>query len=158
MRTSYDEQARWLVLYRDRIAVVANFAPERQAVPLEGHPDGVLLCSAGGFIFRPDEIELTVTGRSSGRPISRPVWFVQEGGILYLLPVTGGDSQWYRNVLKTPAITLTVDGVRWNGKATPITQPAGVREVVEKFRAKYGADEVAKYYSKFDVAVAVPLA
>ena len=25
-----------------------------------------------------DEIELTVTGRSSGRPISRPVWFVQE--------------------------------------------------------------------------------
>ena len=105
-----------------------------------------------------DEIELTVTGRLSGRPISRPVWFVQEGGILYLLPVTGGDSQWYRNVLKTPAITLTVDGVRWNGKATPITQPAGVREVVEKFRAKYGADEVAKYYSKFDVAVAVPLA
>ena len=46
----------------------------------------------------------------------------------------------------------------WNGKATPITQPAGVREVVEKFRAKYGADEVAKYYSKFDVAAAVPLA
>ena len=27
-----------------------------------------------------DEIELTVTGRSSGRPIARPVWFVQEGG------------------------------------------------------------------------------
>ena len=105
-----------------------------------------------------DEIELTVTGRSSGRPISRPVWFVQEGGILYLLPVMGGDSQWYRNVLKTPAITLTVDGVKWNGKATPITQPARVREVVEKFRAKYGADEVAKYYSRFDVAAAVPLA
>src|SRR5438046_265194 len=73
-------------------------------------------------------------------------------------PFPGGDSQWYRNVLKTPAITLTVDGVMWNGKATPITQPAGVREVVEKFRAKYGADEVAKYYSKFDVAAAVPLA
>jgi hypothetical protein len=25
--------------------------------------------------------------------------------------------------------------------------------VVEKFRAKYGAGEVKKYYSKFDVAV-----
>jgi len=46
------------VLYRDRIAVVANFGPQRQAVPLEGHPDGVLLCSAGGFVFRPEEIEL----------------------------------------------------------------------------------------------------
>ena len=104
-----------------------------------------------------DEIELTVIGRSSGRPISRPVWFVQEGGTLYLLPVTGGDSRWYQNVLKTPAITLSVDGVKWSGKATPITDPARVRDVVEKFRAKYGADEVAKYYSKFDVAVAVPL-
>ena len=105
-----------------------------------------------------DEIELTVAGRSSGRPISRPVWFVQEGGTLYLLPVTGSDSQWYKNVLKTPAITVAVDGVKWDGKATPITDPAEVRDVVEQFRTKYGADEVAKYYSKFDVAVAVPLA
>ncbi len=105
-----------------------------------------------------EEIELTVTGRSSGRPISRPVWFVQEGGTLYLLPVTGSDSQWYQNVLKTPAITVAVDGVKWNGTATPITDPARIRDVVEKFRAKYGADEVAKYYSKFDVAVAVSLA
>jgi hypothetical protein len=29
--------------------------------------------------------------------------------------------------------------------------------VVEKFRAKYGAGNVKKYYSKFDVAVEVPL-
>ena len=105
-----------------------------------------------------DEIELTVTGRSSGRPIARPVWFVQEGGTLYLLPVTGGDSRWYQNVLKTPAIALAVDGVKWNRQATPITDSARVRDVVEKFRAKYGADEVATYYPKFDVAVAVPLA
>ena len=26
-----------------------------------------------------DEIEITVTGRVSGRRISNPVWFVQEG-------------------------------------------------------------------------------
>jgi len=104
-----------------------------------------------------EEIELTVTGRASGRPSSRPVWFVQEGGALYLLPVTGSDSQWYQNVLKTPTITLAVGNVKWQGTATPITDPAKVHDVVEKFRAKYGADEVAKYYSKFDVAVAVSL-
>ena len=63
-----------------------------------------------------------------------------------------------RLVIEGRGAFTTVDGVKWNGKATPITQPAGVREVVEKFRAKYGADEVAKYYSKFDVAAAVPLA
>jgi hypothetical protein len=33
-----------------------------------------------------------------------------------------------------------------------------VRDVVEKFRAKYGAGNVKKYYSKFDVAVEVLLA
>jgi hypothetical protein len=32
-----------------------------------------------------------------------------------------------------------------------------VGEVVEKFRAKYGAGNVKKYYSKIDVAVEVPL-
>jgi len=32
-----------------------------------------------------------------------------------------------------------------------------VRHVFEKFRAKYGVDEVKKYYSKLDVAVEVPL-
>jgi len=105
-----------------------------------------------------DEIQLTVTGRSSGREVSRPVWFVREGGRLYLLPVTGSQSPWYQNILKTPAITVVANGARWTGKAMPITDPVKVRDVVEKFRAKYGAAEVAKYYSKFDVAVAVPLA
>jgi hypothetical protein len=38
-----------------------------------------------------------------------------------------------------------------------ITDPAKVGEVVEKFRAKYGAGNVKKYYSKFDVAGEVPL-
>ena len=35
------------------------------------------------------EIELTVTGRTSGREISNPVWFVREGEKLYLVPVSG---------------------------------------------------------------------
>jgi len=32
-----------------------------------------------------------------------------------------------------------------------------VSPVVEKFREKYGAGDVKKYYSKFDVAVLAPL-
>jgi hypothetical protein len=106
---------------------------------------------------RTDEIQLTVTGRVSGRKISQPVWFVQEDDILYLLPVRGSDSEWFKNVLKNPTITLTARRVGLTRDAIPITDPAKVREVVEKFRAKYGAGDVSKYYSKFDVAVAVPL-
>ena len=104
-----------------------------------------------------DEIELTVTGRVSGKKSTRPVWFVLEGKTLYLLPVQGSDSEWYKNVLKHPTITLAVKGAKWTGKASPITNPPKVLDVVERFRAKYGADEVKKYYTKLDVAVKVPL-
>jgi hypothetical protein len=104
-----------------------------------------------------DEVELTVTGRSSGRETSRPVWFVQERDRLCLLPVKGSDSTWFENVLKTPGIQLAAHGVGIGAVARPITDPRRVREVVDTFRAKYGAEEVKKYYSKFDVAVEVTL-
>ena len=105
-----------------------------------------------------EELELTVTGRRSGRPSTRPVWFVREGDTIYLLPVTGSDSEWFKNVLKNPTITLTADGVSWTGRAIPMADPAEVREVVEKLLKKYGAGEIAKYYSKLDVAVRGALA
>ena len=38
----------------------------------------------------------------------------------------------------------------------PVTDKVQVRDIVEKFSNKYGADQVKKYYSKFDVAVDVP--
>jgi deazaflavin-dependent oxidoreductase (nitroreductase family) len=104
------------------------------------------------------QIELTVTGRRSGREISFPVWFVREGEKLYLVPVRGSDSDWYKNVLKTPAIRLAAGGVQLAASATPITDPAKVEQIVDKFRAKYGAQAVEEYYPKHDVAVEVPLA
>jgi deazaflavin-dependent oxidoreductase (nitroreductase family) len=104
-----------------------------------------------------DQIELTVTGRASGRQISLPVWFVAEDDKFYLLPVHGSDSDWYKNVLKTPQLRLTADGASVTATATPITEAARVREVVDKFRASYGADQVAQYYPKTDVAVDVGL-
>src|ERR1700731_5194249 len=52
------------------------------------------------------EIKITVTGRKSGRTISIPVWFVLEDDKLYLLPVQGSDTQWYKNVLKNPMIRI----------------------------------------------------
>ena len=103
-----------------------------------------------------EEIQLTIRGRSSGRKSTRPVWFVEDGEALYLVPVKGSDSEWFKNVLVNPSITLTADGTSWTADAVPITDPAAVRDIVEKFRAKYGADQVKKYYTKLDVAVKVP--
>jgi deazaflavin-dependent oxidoreductase (nitroreductase family) len=104
------------------------------------------------------EIELTVTGRMSGREISNPVWFVRDGEALYLVPVTGSDSDWYKNVLKTPTILLAAEGAQFSAAATPTSDAAKVQQVVDKFRAKYGARDVEAYYPKQDVAVEVSLA
>ncbi len=103
------------------------------------------------------EIKLTVTGRKSGRQISIPVWFVFEDPTLYLLPVQGSDTQWYKNVLKNSKIKVDARGEDEEFRAHPTEDAAQVKAVVEKFREKYGAGDVKKYYTKFDVAVLVPL-
>ena len=99
------------------------------------------------------EINITVTGRKSGRAISIPVWFALEDDKLYLLPVQGSDTQWHKNVLKNPRIRIDARGAEAEFQAIPITDAKQVSSVVEKFRAKYGISDVKKYYSKFDVAV-----
>jgi len=103
------------------------------------------------------EIRITVTGRKSGRSISTPVWFVFEGDKLYLLPVQGSDTQWYKNVLKNPKIRIDARGAEGEFRAVPITDHKEVASVVEKFREKYGAVDVKKHYSKFDVAIIVQI-
>ena len=99
------------------------------------------------------EIKITVTGRKSGRAISNPVWFLLEGDKLYLLPVQGSDTQWYKNVLKNSSIRIRAGRVEAEVKGVPVTDAPQVASVVEKFRDKYGAGDVRKYYSKLDVAV-----
>jgi len=82
---------------------------------------------------------------------------VLEGEKLYLLPVRGSDSQWYRNVLKNPSIRIDARGVEAEFRATPISEAETVKSVIEKFREKYGVSDVKKYYSKLDVAVVIQL-
>jgi deazaflavin-dependent oxidoreductase (nitroreductase family) len=100
-----------------------------------------------------NEIDLTVRGRKSGQDISRPVWFVHEADILYLLPVQGSDTNWYRNVLKNPTVKISSHGQELSGNAKTITNDNKVKEIIEKFRFKYGNSDVKKYYSKFDVGI-----
>ena len=99
------------------------------------------------------EITITVTGRKSGRAISNPIWFVWDDGKLYLLPVQGSDTQWSKNALQDPKIRIDLRGAGAEANAVPITDTKQVSAVIEKFRSKYGAGDVKKYYSKFDVAV-----
>ena len=104
------------------------------------------------------QVRITVIGRKSGRIISVPVWFVLEGGNkLYLLPVQGSDTQWYKNILHNPKVRILARDTEAKFLAKPITDGKVMKSVVEEFRAKYGAEDVKKYYSKLDVAVLIDL-
>jgi hypothetical protein len=103
------------------------------------------------------EITLSVKGRKSSRDIPRPVWFVHEGNTLYLLPVQGSDTNWYKNLLVDPTLKISVNGVETAAKGKPITDSNKVDYIVRKFKSKYSEGEVKKYYTKFDVAAEVQL-
>jgi hypothetical protein len=104
------------------------------------------------------EVELTVTGRRSGEKSSRPVWFTQDDERMYLVPVGGSGSNWYRNIVQTPRIRLVADGAELETEATPITDAVVVNDVLGKFGEKYGDSQVKQYYPDQDVAVEVSLA
>ncbi len=103
------------------------------------------------------EIILSVKGRKTGRDISRPVWFVHEGNTLYLLPVQGSDTNWYKNMLVDPTLKISVNGKEMAERGKPITDDLSVDAIVRKFKSKYGERDVKRYYPKTDVAVEVPL-
>ncbi len=108
---------------------------------------------------RASEIRLSVRGRKSGRNIPRPVWFVHEGGTVYLLPVRGSETNWYKNLLVDSTLKISVnDGEEIPAaRGKPITDSNRVNDIVKKFKSKYGGGDVKKYYPKTDVAVEVPL-
>src|ERR1700686_4067007 len=91
------------------------------------------------------QIKISVIGRKSGKTISIPVWFVLEGETLFLLPVQGSETQWYRNVIKNPWIRIDAGGVGAESRATPVTDAKSVKSVIERFREKYGPKDVKKY-------------
>src|SRR5450432_1086733 len=98
-------------------------------------------------LSRSSEITISVTGRKSGRVISIPVWFVLDDQKLYLLPVKGSDTEWYKNVLQKPSLRVTAGSEEAELDVVRSADAKEVSSVAEKFRAKYGRADVKKYYS-----------
>lgn len=98
-------------------------------------------------LSRYHQTKISVIGRKSGQTISAPVWFVYEDDKLYLLPVRGSDTQWYKNVLRNPWIRIEARGRRY-GIASRFRHWCQIRKISSgKIPGKYGAKDVKKYYS-----------
>jgi deazaflavin-dependent oxidoreductase (nitroreductase family) len=103
------------------------------------------------------QISITVTGRRTGRAITMPVWFVSDDRALWLLPVYGSKTQWYRNLKKDRAIAVQAGSERQDFRAKLVKSAGVVSSVVRQFREKYTSEEVKRWYSGLDVAVQIPL-
>jgi deazaflavin-dependent oxidoreductase (nitroreductase family) len=102
-----------------------------------------------------DMLKITVVGRKTGNNITVPVQFVFEKDKILLLPFMGKRTNWYSNLTKNPTITITIKKMKIQGNAILSTDEPLLRNVIEKFVAKYGRTNIATYYPKKDAFVEV---
>jgi deazaflavin-dependent oxidoreductase (nitroreductase family) len=82
-------------------------------------------------------VDLTTTGRTSGKPHTKPIWFVYDQGHLYLQSGKEGKTDWYQNLQKNSQLTLKVGTVTASGKAKFINDPKEAERIHELFSKKY---------------------
>jgi len=66
---------------------------------------------------------LTTTGRVSGNPHEIEIWFGAGEDGIYLLSGGGHNSDWVKNLLQDPAITVRIAKTVFSGTARLVTDP-----------------------------------
>ena len=83
-------------------------------------------------------VRLTTRGRKSGAPRTVTIWFVADGPRRILVQhATGAAANWYHNLVKEPAVTIDFGNGPITARATPITDPARIQQVLAAVRRKY---------------------
>src|SRR4029078_1361353 len=82
-------------------------------------------------------VEITTTGRKSGKAHTKPIWFVYDQGHLYIQSGQEGKSDWYQNLKKNPQMTLKIGTVTFQGKAKFIDDQNETERIHGLFSAKY---------------------
>jgi deazaflavin-dependent oxidoreductase (nitroreductase family) len=104
---------------------------------------------------------LTTTGRVSGRPHTIEIWFALSDHTLYVLSGGGDRSDWVRNLLRHPEVTVHLgrrDAAALAGRAR-VVEPGthedelARRLVVAKYQPTYGGDLSGWRRSALPVAV-----
>jgi len=109
------------------------------AAPAAAEPDAPLpeVVAALARVGDASTIELTTTGRRSGRLHTRPIWFVVRDGAILVQSGKEGKTDWYRNVLANPTVTVRADRYTFRGRARPLKDPEEVVRVHRLFLDKY---------------------
>lgn len=81
---------------------------------------------------------ITTTGRKSGQPRTTGVSFMPLGDHFIVFSGWGVRSDWYRNALANPDVTIKVGKRTIQATAKPVTDPARRRDLMQQMRARAG--------------------
>jgi len=102
---------------------------------------------------------LTTIGRVTGRPHSIEIWFAIDGDALYMLSGSHG-SDWVKNVLHAPDVTVRLGDALFAGRARVVAQAdedaLARRLVLAKYQPGYDGD--LSEWGRTALPVAVDLA
>ena len=88
-------------------------------------------------------LEITTIGRKSGKPRTKPIWFVYDQETLYLQSGKDGKTHWYRNLQKNPQMKVKIGNLNLSGHAQFVADAAETQRVHDLFRSKYTFARVA---------------
>ena len=94
-----------------------------------------------GALERDRTIDITTTGKKTGQPRRKEIWFHNLDGRLYITG-TPGRRDWYANLAAHPEFTFHLkESVETDLEATavPITDPEERRQAITKIAEQYGA-------------------
>jgi deazaflavin-dependent oxidoreductase (nitroreductase family) len=87
---------------------------------------------------------LTTTGRVSGEPREIEIWFGLEGETLYMLSGGGDRSDWVKNLMREPGVSVRIADRTFEGSARVVEDPdedARARTLLfEKYSPGYSGD------------------
>jgi deazaflavin-dependent oxidoreductase (nitroreductase family) len=90
---------------------------------------------------------LTTTGRVTGKPHEIEIWFGLNNHILYLLSEGRDKSDWVRNLMKTPAVTVRILKKKFKGNARLVTDTQEEMMARQMLATKYQQWRVGQKFS-----------
>jgi deazaflavin-dependent oxidoreductase (nitroreductase family) len=92
---------------------------------------------------------LTTTGRVTGKPHEIEIWFGLNSHTLYLLSEGRDKSDWVRNLMKTPAVTIRILKKKFKGVARLVTDTQEEMMARQMLATKYQQWRVGQKFSQW---------
>jgi len=95
------------------------------------YPPQFLYAIGLGSIYGRLVLLLTTEGRKSGLPRVTPLQYEEMEGKIVIASARGTKSDWYRNILVNPNVTVRVKSREFNGLAEPVENPEKVADYIQ---------------------------